>query len=315
MTSKIAAVTGASRGIGYAIGKELAMRLPAGSQVYLTTRGVENIMVMESNLRAEMGSTGVHFRRLNIQDGRSVSKFAEVIAKKHGQLDILVNNASVYYKPPATVPAAGDMLPLFSKEVAETINTNYFGLKAVVRSFLPKMSPTGRITNIGSNFGLVDRICGDEPFSSQLRQAFTDPELTEKELDRLVNSFTQDVKAGRWKNNGWPTCGYTVSKVAMNAYTAVLQRQLDKERPHRDVIVNSVHPGTYHSKMTMNRTEAVSRDNAADTVAYLTTLGLEGIGDTSVRTLPRGLVLWHDLSVIEWRDATRVKEELASSSS
>ena len=53
---------------------------------------------MESNLRAEMGSTGVHFRRLNIQDGRSVSKFAEVIAKKHGQLDILVNNASVYYK-------------------------------------------------------------------------------------------------------------------------------------------------------------------------------------------------------------------------
>ena len=69
-------------------------------------------------------------------------------------------------------------------------------VKAVVRSFLPKMSPTGRITNIGSNFGLVDRICGDEPFSSQLRQAFTDPELTEKELDRLVNSFTQDVKVG-----------------------------------------------------------------------------------------------------------------------
>ena len=55
----------------------------------------------------------------------------------------------------------------------------------------------------------------------------------------------------------------------MNAYTAVLQRQLDKERPHRDVIVNSVHPGTYHSKMTMDRSEAVSRDNAADTVAYL----------------------------------------------
>ena len=45
MTSKIAAVTGASRGIGYAIGKELAMRLPAGSQIYLTTRGVENIQV------------------------------------------------------------------------------------------------------------------------------------------------------------------------------------------------------------------------------------------------------------------------------
>ena len=73
--------------------------------------------------------------------------------------------------------------------------------KAVVRSFLPKMSPTGRITNIGSNFGLVDRICGDEPFSSQLRQAFTDPELTEKELDRLVNSFTQDVKVGEiWED-------------------------------------------------------------------------------------------------------------------
>ena len=35
----------------------------------------------------------------------------------------------VIRQPPATVPAAGDMLPLFSKEVAETINTNYFGLK------------------------------------------------------------------------------------------------------------------------------------------------------------------------------------------
>jgi len=301
VTQKVVAVTGASRGIGYAIGKELAMRVP-GAQVYLTTRSVDNVQSMEAVLCMDIGSASDHvrFRKLDVKDVKSVAKFAEVIKKKHGQLDVLVNNAAIYYKPPATVHAACEMMPLFTKEVEEILRTNYFGLKSVVKAFLPILGHNSRIINIGSHLGTIDCINGEEPFSEDLRKAFTDPDITEKDLDDLVERFRLAVKERRWSRDGWPTCGYTVSKVAVNTYTGVLQRQLDRELCGLAAVTNSVHTGAYHSKMKLMKETTVSQVEGAEAVAYMATLGVPGVGNTSTKEMPRGSVLWHDLRVIDW---------------
>ena len=62
-----------------------------------------------------------------------------------------------------------------------------------------------------------------------------------------MTEFQHLAKTGEWEMNGWPNCAYTVSKVAVNVYTRILQRQFDKEGNGN--VVNSIHPGTKHSKI------------------------------------------------------------------
>ena len=47
--------------------------------------------------------------------------------------------------------------------------------------------------------------------------------------------------------NDWPTCAFSVSKMAVNTFTRLLQKELD-EQGKSDIIVNAVYPGTHHSE-------------------------------------------------------------------
>ena len=65
--------------------------------------------------------------------------------------------------------------------------------------------------------------------------------------DSLMTEFQQLAKSGDWEANGWPNCAYTVSKVGVNVFTRILQRQFIEEGSGN--VVNSIHPGTKHSKI------------------------------------------------------------------
>ena len=58
-----------------------------------------------------------------------------------------------------------------------------------------------------------------------------DPDLTEKELDEMIMSYQRSSTEfnSTFEIMGWPRCAYTVSKVAVNAYTRILQKQLDQK--------------------------------------------------------------------------------------
>ncbi len=62
-----------------------------------------------------------------------------------------------------------------------------------------------------------------------------------------MTEFQQLANTGEWEANNWPNCAYTVSKVGVNVYTWILQKQFTKEG--RGNVVNSIHPGTKHSKI------------------------------------------------------------------
>merc|ERR1712029_706541 len=137
---------------------------------------------------------------------------------KMGQIDILVNNAGVYYHP-TNNPEEHFV------QVQKTLATNYWGLKNVINAFLPMLSDNARIVNMSSNLSDVKLVPNLE-----LRKKFASRDLTERELDNLMLDYQRNCT--EFNNDfdvmGYPRCSYTLSKIAVNAYTRILQKQLIK---------------------------------------------------------------------------------------
>lgn len=277
---KVAIVTGASRGIGYATAKELCSRLKGG-HIYCTTRGATEHL--NTILKEEVGSDKaamVEYHTMEASDIVSIVQLRNKVFEKHGQIDILINNAGMFFYP------ADDPTEHFC-QVEKTLQINYWGLKNICNAFLPMLSDNARIVNMSSNLGHLSYIPGMD-----IKKQLGDPLLTEQELDTLIlqyqnhcTEFNNDFHAA-----GWPRCAYTVSKVAVNAYTRILQRQLES-KGHPGVVVNSIHPGSRHSKISQE--SPLTATDAAKAVICTALLA-------HPCEHPRGKFIWHDLQIINW---------------
>nr|WP_272214514.1 SDR family oxidoreductase [Marinicella sp. W31]MDC2880134.1 SDR family oxidoreductase [Marinicella sp. W31] len=141
---KIALVTGANKGIGFEISRQLAN---AGVHVVLGARDAQKGEDAARTLRAEgCDADSIH---IDLGDIASLAEAAVDFERKFGALDILVNNAGIARQddgPPDT--ASPDA-------VRATFETNFFATLAVIQAFLPllKTSPSGRIVNVSSELG------------------------------------------------------------------------------------------------------------------------------------------------------------------
>jgi len=276
---KIAVVTGASRGIGYATAKELCSKL-ASANIYLTTRGETDHL--NTVIKEELGDKGnmVEFHSMEVAEMDSLVDFRNMVHAKHGKIDLLINNAGQYFEP-SEVPNE------HFRQVVKTLATNYWGMKNVCKAFLPMLTPAARIVNLSSHLGHLSLIPG-----AALRKQIGDPELSEQELDSLMLQFQDHCTEFKddFLEAGWPRCAYTVSKVAVNAYTRILQRQMEEEGME-GVVVNAIHPGSKHSKISQE--SPLTATDAAKAV-ICTALLAEPCEH------PRGKFIWHDLQIVSW---------------
>lgn len=92
--------------------------------------------------------------------------------------------------------------------------------------------------------------------------------LSEERIDMVVNVFLQDVKERRWKTQGWPEIwtDYSVSKLALNAYSQVLARKYEGVAS-----VNCFCPGFTQTSMTDGKGNH-SADDAAEMAATIALL-------------------------------------------
>jgi len=153
MNSKpVALVTGANKGIGLQIAKDLASH---GFTVLVGSRNLEH-----GEKAAKIVGADARALQLDVTNQASIAAAAERIRNELGRLDVLVNNAGVSHagKPGRSLQEiAKSARPSVASldEVRAVFETNVFGVIAVTQAMLPLLreAPAGRIVNVSSNSG------------------------------------------------------------------------------------------------------------------------------------------------------------------
>jgi NAD(P)-dependent dehydrogenase (short-subunit alcohol dehydrogenase family) len=158
----VAVVTGASRGIGLEVCKQLAA---LGYVVVLGSRDLRRAELAAKELDPE--GERVIPAHLEVDNSVNVEQFAGWLRDRFGRVDAIVNNAST---APDLWEIGGttDLSP-----VAEALDVNLFGAWRLIQALLPRLrrSPRPRIVNVSSENGSIALMRGGRPAFSVSKAA------------------------------------------------------------------------------------------------------------------------------------------------
>lgn len=155
MDRHTAIVTGANRGIGRAVSRQLA-RL--GMQVLMASRD----RVAGEAAAAELSGDGLRVSaiELDVADADAVAACASALSARGIDVDVLVNNAGLFPN--------GDVLSASPTAFVEALNVNALGALWCARAWLPGMRARGygRIVNLSTGYSAFSRgLDGPAPYS------------------------------------------------------------------------------------------------------------------------------------------------------
>lgn len=140
LEGKIALVTGASRGIGYAAAKAYGA---AGAHVIAVARTVGGLEELDDEIKAAGGSATLV--PLDLKDGAAIDRMGHAIYERWGKLDILLANAGIL----GSITPVGHISP---KEFDDVMAVNVTANWRLVRSLDPllRQSDAGRALFVSS---------------------------------------------------------------------------------------------------------------------------------------------------------------------
>ena len=150
--TKIALITGANRGIGYAIAKGL---LKADFQVIIGSRSLEKGKIAVEKLN----SPSVSAVEIDIAEDNSINKAFNELNNKIDRLDVLINNAGIY-------PDNGfNILTIDRDLLTKTLNVNTFGAIKTTQIFFPLLQKgdKARVINYSSGYGQLAGLSAGVP--------------------------------------------------------------------------------------------------------------------------------------------------------
>jgi 3-oxoacyl-[acyl-carrier protein] reductase len=139
LQGKVALVTGASKGIGAQVARELASRGAAVAVNYSGSKEAAEKLVAEIK---KAGGKAIA-AQANVADPDSIGPLVEKVARELGPIDILVNNAGIY--------EFGPIEQITPEHFHKQFNVNVLGLLLVTQAAVAKFNPAGgSIVNISS---------------------------------------------------------------------------------------------------------------------------------------------------------------------
>lgn len=151
---RVALITGANRGIGRAIARELAVRR---FHVVVGARDQNGGNDAVREIRQAGGTAS--YLPLDVGDSDGIREAARTFADISDRLHVLVNNAAIYPDDAITV------LTLTRSRLRDTFETNTFGPLEIAQTFLPylRRAQAARIINISSGYGQLGGLAPDAP--------------------------------------------------------------------------------------------------------------------------------------------------------
>ena len=184
--SKVALVTGANKGIGFAAAHELAKQ---GFHVLIGARDTERGEEAAQKIKAD--GFDADFVTIDVTDEDSIRAAALEFGENFGGLDVLVNNAAIN-------DGEGDVRELTIEKLQRVLETNVYGPLLVTQAFWPLLehSEDARVINVSSGLGRLHDMKNQQPAYA----------LSKTALNALTRQFA-DLGAGKISVNsicpGW----------------------------------------------------------------------------------------------------------------
>jgi NAD(P)-dependent dehydrogenase (short-subunit alcohol dehydrogenase family) len=201
---KIALITGANKGLGFETARQLGKQ---NVKVLIGAR--DEMRGREAAEKLQKEGFDAEFVLVDVTNERTLEAAAKYVEENYGKLDILINNAGIaveYGLEPGEINL---------EKIRETFDTNFFGVIAVTKNFLPlvKKAESGRIVNVSSGLG----------------------------------SLTQNSDPN-WDFSAVKPLAYNSSKAALNMFTVILAHELKDTK----IKVNSADPGYTATDLNQN---------------------------------------------------------------
>jgi NAD(P)-dependent dehydrogenase (short-subunit alcohol dehydrogenase family) len=195
---KVALVTGANKGIGFEISRQLGRH---GFTVILAARDQKKVADAAARLQGD--GLDAHGVVLDVTNPASAEAAARWLDERYGRLDVLVNNAGVSHEfATGTKPSQ-----LTMETLRATYDTNFFGVFAVIQHMLPllRKSASPRIINQSSTLGSLGTLSDPEtPFYGVNLLAYNS---SKSALNGLTLAFAKELAGARVSVNsvcpGW----------------------------------------------------------------------------------------------------------------
>jgi carbonyl reductase 1 len=223
--SKVAVVTGANQGLGFALAEGLAQQLAPEDIVYLTGRSLDR--VRSTAARIARPRARVRSEVLDVADDAAVTAFARAIDVRHGGVDIVFSNAAA--RLTRGTPWAELLGPF--------VDTNNLGATRILRAFDPILRPGGRLLVVASAFGSLHRL------PARLHERFDTDAMSLDDVDTTMLAWRDAVLEGRAAKEGWPEWINIPSKVGQVAAVRVLARERRAADATDGTLVAAICPG------------------------------------------------------------------------
>ncbi len=239
----IALVTGANKGIGLQIAKDLAAH---GFTVLVGSRNLE-----QGKSAAKSVGPDARALQFDVANQDSITAAAERIRNEFGRLDVLVNNAGISHagKPGRSleeVVKSGRASVASLGEVRSVFETNVFGVIAVTQAMLPLLreAPAGRIVNVSSAAGSLTM--NSDPKNAHRAMFGVTYSASKTALNAITLAFALDLESTRIKVNA--ACpGFTATD--LNNFQGTRSVQQGAREPVRLALLDASGPtGTFSNE-------------------------------------------------------------------